>query len=80
MKKLNEGEKEINSMMADIEENLDSVYSISWQNYKLVMDTFEGRLSDITRLLAEIREKGVADVEYRKIEFAGVPESINSLS
>lgn len=32
-------------MMADIQDNLDSVYSISWQNYKLVMDTFDGRLS-----------------------------------
>jgi hypothetical protein len=45
MKKLNDGEREITSMMADIQDNLDSVYSISWQNYKLVMDTFDGRLS-----------------------------------
>ncbi len=67
-------------MMADIEENLDSVYSISWQNYQLVMDTFTSRLHDVNNLLSEIREKGIADVQYRKIQFAGVPESINSLS
>ena len=49
-------------MMADIEENLDSVYSISWQNYQLVMDTFTSRLHDVNNLLSEIREKGIADV------------------
>jgi hypothetical protein len=39
-------------MMADIEENLDSVYSISWQNYQLVMDTFTSRLHDVNNLLS----------------------------
>lgn len=67
-------------MISDIEENLDSVYSISWQNYKLVMEAFQSRISEVGNLLNEIREKGIRDVEYRKIEFAGVPESINSLS
>ena len=54
-------------MIADIEENLDSVYSISWQNYQLVMDTFGARLGDVCGVLREIREKGIADVEYRRI-------------
>lgn len=53
--------------MLDIEENLDSVYSISWQNYKLVMDTFEARIQEIHNVLDEIRERGIAEVEYRKI-------------
>lgn len=80
MRRLTEGEKEINSMMADIQDNLDSVYSISWQNYKLVMDTFDGRLNEVFKLIQEVKINGIADVEYRKIEFAGVPQSINSLS
>lgn len=67
MKKLNDGEREITSMMADIQDNLDSVYSISWQNYKLVMDTFDGRLSQIFKLIDDVRVNGIADVEYRKI-------------
>ena len=54
-------------MTADIEENLDSVYSISWQNYKLVMETFNGRMLDVSKLLEEIKERGLSDVEYRKI-------------
>lgn len=44
------------------------------------MDAFNNRMADIEGLLIDIREKGMVDVEYRKIEFAGVPESINSLS
>lgn len=67
MKKLNDGERQITSMMADIQDNLDSVYSISWQNYKLVMDTFDGRLSQIFKLIDDVRVNGIADVEYRKI-------------
>lgn len=67
MKKLNDGEREITSMMADIQDNLDSVYSISWQNYKLVMDTFDGRLNQIFKLIDDVRVNGIADVEYRKI-------------
>ncbi len=51
MRRLTEGEKEINSMMVDIQDNLDSVYSISWQNYKLVMDTFDGRLNEVFKLI-----------------------------
>jgi len=49
------------------------VYSISWQNYQLVMDAFNNRMTDIESLLIDIRDKGIVDVEYRKIEFAGVP-------
>ena len=67
MKKLNDGQRQITSMMADIQDNLDSVYSISWQNYKLVMDTFDGRLSQIFKLIDDVRVNGIADVEYRKI-------------
>lgn len=54
-------------MISDIEENLDSVYSITWQNYKLVMEAFNSRICQVDNLLSEIREKGIMDVEYRKI-------------
>lgn len=54
-------------MISDIQENLESVYSISWQNYQLVMDAFNNRMTEIDAILAEIREKGIMDVEYQKI-------------
>lgn len=56
------GEREVNSMIADIEENLDSVYSISWQNYKLVMDTFHSRIGEVNQLVEEVKFKGIACV------------------
>lgn len=60
--KLGSGEREVNSMIADIEENLDSVYSISWQNYKLVMDTFHARIGEVNQLVDELKFKGIACV------------------
>lgn len=48
--------------MADIQDNLDSVFSISWQNYKLVMDTFDGRLSEIFNLIEDLKVNGISDV------------------
>jgi hypothetical protein len=80
MNKLTEGEQEINLMYDDIQQNMESVYNTNLQNYKAVMDAFKTRISGIERMLGGIREKGIRDVEFRKIEFTGVSESLNSLS
>lgn len=80
MQKVLEGEKEIQAMMSDIQDNLDSVFSITWDNYRLVMEAFEGRLREVDKVMESIEREGIRDVEFRKIEFAGVPDSINSIS
>ena len=67
-------------MIADINENLDSVFSITWDNYRLVLKTFESKLTEIDKVIEQAQKEGISDVEFRKIEFAGVPDSINSLS
>lgn len=67
-------------MIADINENLDEVFSTTWENYRLVFESFEGRLTEVDKVIEQVEREGISDVEFRKIEFAGVPDSINSLS
>ena len=38
-------------MIADINENLDSVFSITWDNYRLVLKTFESKLTEIDKVI-----------------------------
>ena len=54
-------------MITDIQDNLDSVFSITWENYQMVIDAFEGRLKEVEDLIKELNDQGIRDVEFRKI-------------
>ena len=42
-------------MLSDIQENLDSVFSISWDNYQVVMEAFEQRLQQVDQVMHQLK-------------------------
>ena len=61
----------------DIEDNIDTVYSIEDRMYQLVLRQYQQQEDEFKRMLGELL---VMPIEMRRIEFEGVPESIYNLS
>lgn len=67
----------IQGIIDDIEENIETVFQTADEIYRPVIQQYEENYSDISKKIAQIQ---VFEVEMRKIDFQGVPDSIFSIS
>lgn len=67
----------ITKILMDIEDNLETVYSIEEDMYKLVFSQYVAQRQEFEGCLSGLL---LEPIEMRRIEFEGVPESIHSIS
>jgi hypothetical protein len=70
-------DRDLTRILLDIEDNLDTVYSIEENMYQLVLSQHETQREEFNRVLSGLL---VTPIEMRRIEFEGVPDSIYNLS
>lgn len=74
---LNSIDHDVAKILSDIEDNLETVYSIEDEMYQLVLSQY---LDQQRHFQNNLKGLLLAPIEMRKIEFEGVPESIYNLS